>query len=241
MKTWTIYKLTNTVNGKCYIGQTCDFKRRINVHRLAKSKQGIHCAIRIHGWHNFAVDVLLDNLSKAEGNYWESLFIKTFDSKRKGYNDTDGGDGVDSETARRTQNTLLVEGRHNFQAIDHRERQRQWLSNPENRKLMSESQIRRFANPENRKKQSERIKAAWQDPEKRERMIQASRGRKFTDKSLERKLGMHPLSLHIEIMLYKRAGWSERKISRETSKNTLTIRKYRDKYLYKEPVQLTLF
>lgn len=60
---WTIYLLTNTVNGKRYVGQTItSLKTRINRHKAtAKSNPGcmaISAAIAKYGWEAFDVDVL---------------------------------------------------------------------------------------------------------------------------------------------------------------------------------------
>ena len=47
-------------------------------------------------------------------------------------------------------------------------------------------------------------------------------------KRFETRIGMSPLSLHIEIQLYLRAGWSRRRIHRDVGWAMETIGKYKD-------------
>lgn len=90
-----IYKLTNTVNGKIYIGQTTDFRKRMNVYKniskqkMITGKGPITLAIDKYGHENFTADILkrcnADELAK-----YENYYIKTLDSANPsiGYNIT---------------------------------------------------------------------------------------------------------------------------------------------------------
>lgn len=91
-----IYKITNKVNGKIYIGQTIqDVKERFYQHCATKCdeavlKMSIHKAILKYGKQNFTIEILeeLDsNLLNEREKYW----IQYFDSYNKGYNETIGG------------------------------------------------------------------------------------------------------------------------------------------------------
>ena len=98
-QTGFIYRITNRVNGKIYIGQTSrSVSERWNQHlyHARKGKQyPIYSAIRKHGAESFQVEILcetqwifLDSL--------EEFFIVTNRSllSQNGYNVTPGGDGL---------------------------------------------------------------------------------------------------------------------------------------------------
>lgn len=86
-----IYKITNKLNGKIYIGQTTDLERRIWQHR--HGDQYIDCAIKKYEWENFKVEIIAECESKEELNEREVFFIDFFDCKApNGYNLTDGGE-----------------------------------------------------------------------------------------------------------------------------------------------------
>lgn len=91
-----IYKATNTVNGKVYIGQT---KRplaiRIRDHRHNRHGHGIlHSAIRKYGIDAFTFDVIDTAGSKPELDLKEIKWIAHYDCKApNGYNLSDGGKG----------------------------------------------------------------------------------------------------------------------------------------------------
>lgn len=95
-----IYKITNKVNGKVYIGQTSEsVSQRWYEHKYSSERVGnkdyyyaLHCAMRKYGCENFDVDVLeeADNdLLNDREVYW----IGFYDSYKLGYNMTLGGEG----------------------------------------------------------------------------------------------------------------------------------------------------
>ena len=95
-----VYKLTNKVNGKIYIGKTNNLKRRWIEH-LSESKrerknQSLYNAINKYGFDNFSISVLGEYLTESEAFDAEVLFIKELKSTERGvgYNCTLGGDGV---------------------------------------------------------------------------------------------------------------------------------------------------
>ena len=53
---WSLYRITNKINGKIYIGQAQDFKHRWSDHKLAvknnKPTQAIHHALIKYGLDN---------------------------------------------------------------------------------------------------------------------------------------------------------------------------------------------
>jgi predicted GIY-YIG superfamily endonuclease len=94
-----IYKITNQVNGKVYIGQTVKtLKRRKEGHirdAMLGSGCAIHRAIRKYGIENFRFETLFHCLSKEETDQREVETIKAMCAKcPAGYNLTDGGKGA---------------------------------------------------------------------------------------------------------------------------------------------------
>ena len=97
-----IYKITNTINGKSYIGQTIqNVKERFYQHCATKcskavSNMAIHRAIKKYGKSNFTVEVI-EEIDSANLNDRERYWIKCYNSYNNGYNSTKGGqDGCKS-------------------------------------------------------------------------------------------------------------------------------------------------
>lgn len=96
-----IYKITNKVNNKVYIGLTTRtvnerFEEHIERAKNSKHKYYIHNAMNKYGINNFSIEEIdscddINELKKKE-QYWIE-FYKSFDG-RFGYNLTKGGDGV---------------------------------------------------------------------------------------------------------------------------------------------------
>lgn len=90
-----IYKITNTINKKIYIGLTKrNLKARMSEHiRDAKknSTSLIHCAIRKYGIDNFKWEIVDTAKSLKELNKKEILYIEELNPQ---YNLTKGGEGV---------------------------------------------------------------------------------------------------------------------------------------------------
>ncbi len=95
-----IYKVTNTVNGKTYIGQTTyTIKWRWNTHltsayndRLGDHNTLFHRAIRKYGIDAFKVEEV-EKCDSSLLNERETHWIKQYNSYKNGYNLTLGGEG----------------------------------------------------------------------------------------------------------------------------------------------------
>lgn len=88
-----IYKVTNKVNGKSYIGQTrytLEFRWRQHLHK--KDKTYFHNAIRKYGAENFSAEIL-EECPYSNLNEREIFYIAKYETFKKGYNLTIGGDG----------------------------------------------------------------------------------------------------------------------------------------------------
>ena len=95
-----IYKITNKVNGKSYIGQTIqNVKERFYQHCATKCSQAIlnmviHKAINKYGKSNFTIEVI-EEVESTNLNDRERYWIRYYDSYNNGYNSTEGGqDGI---------------------------------------------------------------------------------------------------------------------------------------------------
>ena len=86
-----IYKVTNKINGKVYIGQSVDIGRRWRQHMTAEDDFYFHKAIQKYGVENFEWEVI-EQCKKKELDEREIYWIEYYDSFNKGYNCTKGGD-----------------------------------------------------------------------------------------------------------------------------------------------------
>ena len=92
--TYIIYKHTNKINNKSYIGQTCqDPKIRWRNGKGYKPCIKFYNAIQKYGWENFSHQILESNLTLEQANQKEIYYIKLYDSVNNGYNLREGGDG----------------------------------------------------------------------------------------------------------------------------------------------------
>lgn len=97
-KTYTVYKITNIINGKCYVGQTnVTVRRRFGQHKC-KARNGyekerpIHKAINEYGENNFVAEVLETGISESEIDNREKYWIEEENSMYpNGYNVQSGG------------------------------------------------------------------------------------------------------------------------------------------------------
>ncbi len=89
-----IYKLTNKINGKIYIGQSDNIERRwqqerndaYNENKTSKYSLPISIDIRLFGWDNFNKEVV-EECSKEQLNEREAFWIKYYNClKPNGYN-----------------------------------------------------------------------------------------------------------------------------------------------------------
>lgn len=88
-----IYKITNKVNKKAYIGQTrYTVEFRWKQHQFKKDKTYFHQAIHKYGINNFTVEIL-EICNIEDLNSKEIFYIGKYDTFKNGYNLTIGGDG----------------------------------------------------------------------------------------------------------------------------------------------------
>jgi len=88
-----IYKITNKLNNKIYIGQSNDIQRRFQEHKRAgrNSRIPVDIAIENYGKDNFQYEVL-EECPVNELNTKEIYWIKKLNAIKNGYNCSKGGD-----------------------------------------------------------------------------------------------------------------------------------------------------
>lgn len=95
---YCVYIHTNKINGKKYVGQTCQKPE----YRWGKNGRGYRSetyfgkAIQKYGWNNFEHEIIASNLTQEEAKNFEILLIDKLDTMNpdKGYNLTKGGEGT---------------------------------------------------------------------------------------------------------------------------------------------------
>lgn len=104
-----IYKITNLINGKIYIGKSLNIKARFWAHKSyyktnAPSKNNkywhnkLYTAMREFGIENFSFEVI-EECNSEDLNQREIYWIDYYNSYNEGYNMTLGGDGGSNHEA----------------------------------------------------------------------------------------------------------------------------------------------
>lgn len=137
-----VYKLTNTVTGRFYVGSTINFHSRMKYHRFSHNRnpnKELGSDIEKFGWAAFKVEIL-ERCTRDNVRERERYYIETLNAVEEGYN-----------IVKATTYTDLMKDLN--AAL--------W-KNPEYRKMMSrkssELQKRRLQNPEYIKEKSSQLK-----------------------------------------------------------------------------------
>lgn len=120
-----IYCIICLPTGKWYFGQTVkNLEKRFKEHKQAASRGvdfSLYRAIRKYGVENFTVEEVMwvkastKGALKAKLDFLERHFIKKYDTKKNGYNMTDGGDGFSGITwTQERRKRLAVEAEKRF-------------------------------------------------------------------------------------------------------------------------------
>lgn len=175
-----IYKATNLVNGKVYIGQTISWPSRIDEHFKAKDNLKFHCALRKYGRDAFLWEVLhtlstdsrscakhwMDAMEIAEINLQHSYWV---DYPDHGYNLTSGGQNggnMGEEWAKRQKEGAQRISKDPDWKRNQKEGAQRTAQNPEWRQKIRDAQ----RTDEFRKLKSEQSTERWSRPEYRERV-----------------------------------------------------------------------
>jgi group I intron endonuclease len=101
---YSIYKFTNIINGKVYIGYTNNTTKRYKTHKTKSQllKSAFYDAIKSYGWDNFSFEIIYQSKDGEHcHNTMEEYFIREYKShidEGFGYNLTYGGEGQKSPT-----------------------------------------------------------------------------------------------------------------------------------------------
>ncbi|MBR1805456.1 MAG: GIY-YIG nuclease family protein, partial [Selenomonadaceae bacterium] len=147
-----IYKITNTDNGKIYIGQTTrTVEERFQEHM--DSPFLIGRAIRKHGVDKFTIEVIATCETKEELDAQEIRFIAEYDCiTPKGYNCKTGGEGGSHCEETKAQISQTMTGyKHTEEALAN----------------MSAAQRKRYEDPAEHEKASAAQRKRYEDPAER--------------------------------------------------------------------------
>ena len=102
-----IYKITNKINKKCYIGQSINIKERFYGHKSSENNVYLRNAFKKYGIDNFIFEVI-EECKREELNQKEIYYIKLYKSTNRkfGYNLSPGGTGREKKTSLRTRRLI---------------------------------------------------------------------------------------------------------------------------------------
>jgi group I intron endonuclease len=215
-----IYKATNLINGKCYIGQTTrGFEKRVREHNnLSGNTKGyyFHNAVRKYGKDNFEWEILCECESKTMLDIMETFKIMVNHShiSEGGYNLTWGGEGsIGLKLSEETKERMRYERRNRVYTNEYRENQ-------------SKTHIGRI--PWNKGKTNIFSKDALK------RISEGSKNRPVSDEiklirsnlMMGNKLGQkYPMELYNKVVQLRKSGVVLKKISNETGISYTRVQK----------------
>lgn len=192
-----IYKITNIINNKSYIGQSIDIERRFKEHKESnRTSKYLRRAINKYGLNNFTFEIL-EECDEKDLSEKEKFWIKYYDSvPPKGYNLTKGGDGgntfqyLSKEELQKTKERIsqVTTGEKNgFYGKHHTEKTKEYLRKINKGKVMSEETKKKLSQslqghymPESAKdKISKATKKQWENEAFRNLMRHTHKGNEY--------------------------------------------------------------
>lgn len=181
---YKIYKVTNIINGKIYIGFTNKPLHKRAIEHKCLSKKGsnflLHKAIKKYGFESFKWESIFESLDRDFLlNKMENYFIvenNSFYENGFGYNMTFGGDcGMKNmKHTEETKNKLkiarserkvepMLGKKHSAESKEKMSLSKLGKKKDDDyKKMCSERNLKRYSDPEKRKNLSEAIKLSWQ-------------------------------------------------------------------------------
>ena len=218
----TIYKITNKVNGKNYIGQTTrDVGQRFHEHMTQNSGcRLLRRAIKKYGKDVFKLEILyrdvpdriLDTIESEEIKRWNTL-------APNGYNLESGGN-QNKTSSPETRQKMSEAVKKLWEDPEYRYNQSKSMKkgwkNPNSRQKITQINKERWEDPEYRQKS----KKSREDPEYRQKISDANKGRKHTAKSRQKMSEAHKgKKLTAETRKKMSQSKKGRKVSDETRRN----------------------
>ena len=242
-----IYKITNTINDKSYIGISIHppEKSRVRDHLSGHGNRIISNAVKKYGRDAFTYEILEDNIFLELLPDLEISYIKHYQTVAPfGYNLTHGGEGTlgyrpSAEHRRKLSETRKGE-KNGFFGKKHSaetllkigEASKGRKHSAETCRRISEAQKgrkRKKCSPKSRRKMSEAQKGKNNPNYGKKRSAETLRKISETKKeAFEKRLGMPLLAFHIRINLFLRAGWSLRRIAKGLRIPPATVHKYKN-------------
>lgn len=146
-----IYKITNKITSRCYIGLTIrQLKQRFAGHVSGDSYcRYLRDSIKRHGKENFTIEEIYTCFDYEHANEMEDYFIKYYNTLApNGYNLREGGRyGKMSGESKKLISDLLIER----------------YKNPEAREIQKQGQLKRWSEPKEVERQSNLMRERWKN------------------------------------------------------------------------------
>jgi len=164
---YCVYIHTNKINGKKYVGQTCQ-KVSCRWRNGSGYRANIYFfrSINSYGWDNFSHEIIADGLSLEEANKLETELIQKHNSLYpNGYNILSGGDNrtIPDSVKEKIRNAHIGKthlcSEETKQKISNANKGR--VMSAESRENMSKGQTGKKYSEETKKKRSEQLKREW--------------------------------------------------------------------------------
>ena len=164
-----VYKITNTINGKAYIGQSqTSLERRWTLHK-SDAKRNIdnyhfHKAIRKYGTDCWILEILEEINDIELLNEAEKKWIEYYDTFNNGYNSTNGGENgyiISDEVKKRMRNNHWSKkeyfipsmlGKHHTEETKQKMRDKSNNMSEEHKKKLSLSKLGHIVSEETKQK-----------------------------------------------------------------------------------------
>lgn len=109
-----IYKITNRLNNKSYIGKSINVEKRMQRHTFKSEhrrfpNKTLYKALEKYGVDSFDFDILESDVPKDKLDEREKYWIQYYDTMKNGYNETIGGDGGVTKNMREVNGKLTEE------------------------------------------------------------------------------------------------------------------------------------
>lgn len=178
--TGVLYKITNIINGKCYIGQTTkSFIRRYGKNFETKNDH-LQKSIIKYGKDNFIVELLYVGKNQEELNALEIENIKKFNSYLGGYNKTLGGEATSGwMPSKETRDKISKANTGNKFCLGR-------VLSCETKKKISNSHKNKKISGEHRASISNTLKGRAITKSHREKISNSLKGRKFSESHKEK-------------------------------------------------------